>query len=310
MGKNFLLSLVVPVYFEEESIVQFIDECVTELAGREFTYEIVFVDDGSKDATVDLIKREIMKNDSIRLIEFSYNQGKEAAVSAGIKFAKGDYILYMDPDLQDPPDEIVNFVDKIQEGYDLVFGVREKKEDTFLNVVFSKVFWFVLEKFTGLDLPKPLAVMRILSRRFANKFLEYGEVNRFIEGIFMDIGMKRTQITVSHRKRFAGKSKYNFKRKMALALKAIFDFSELPLRLATRLGIILIFFSFSAMVSLVTAKILFVDFQAGWPSLVTLLLLGIGIQMLFLGIIGEYVGKIYLETKNRPLYSIKEMTNV
>ncbi len=309
MNNDFLLSLVVPVYFEEECIRQFIMEVDQELTNNLINYEIVFIDDGSKDRTVEFIKDEISRNPRIRLVEFSYNHGKESAVTAGITYAKGDFLLYMDPDLQDPPDEIMNFVNKIQEGYDLVFGVRREKKDTFLNVLMSKIFWFVLDRFTGLSLPRPLAVMRIFSRRFADKFLEYHEANRFIEGIFMDVGMKRTEIYVSQRARFAGVSKFNFRRKMKLALKAIFDFSELPLQLVMRLGMFFVGFSFLGAFCIILAKIFLVNFQAGWPSVVVMQLFGIGLQLFVLGIIGKYVGNIYKESKRRPLFSVKKFHN-
>jgi polyisoprenyl-phosphate glycosyltransferase len=310
MTKDFLLSLVVPIYFEEECISQFIREVDNELSANQINYEIIFIDDGSEDRTVEIIKVEIERNQRIRLIELSYNHGKESAFTAGITYARGDYLLYMDPDLQDPPDEIMNFINKLQEGYDLVFGVRKERKDRFLNILMSKLFWFVLDKFTGLALPRPLAVMRIFNRKFADKFLEYREANRFIEGIFMDIGMKRTEILVSQRARFAGVSKFNFSRKMKLAFKAIFDFSELPLLLVTRLGTFFVFLSLLGVMYVVVAKIIFTDFQAGWPSVIVMQIFGIGLQLFFLGVIGKYVGNIYRETKRRPLFSVKELTNL
>lgn len=309
-GTRALLSLVVPVYFEEECIERFIAEATAELERRRIDYEIVFVDDGSRDRTVELIKRAITANGRIRLVEFSYNHGKEAAVTAGFTYAKGDYLLYMDPDLQDPPEEIIHFVNKIAEGYDLVFGVRKEKRDSVLNVWMSRVFWFVLERFTGLNLPRGLAVMRICNRRFADQFLKYGEANRFIEGLFMNVGMKQTQIPVSQRERFAGVSKYNFRRKMKLALKAIFDYSDLPLKLATRCGVGLVGVGMALAMLLVALKLFVIDFQLGWPSLVVIQITGFGVQLFFLGIIGVYVGNIYRECKRRPLFSIRELTNI
>lgn len=308
-NQSFLLSLVVPVYFEEDCIEEFIRSSTAELTKHGIHYEIVFVDDGSEDNTVSIIKKQIKANDRIRLIEFSRNQGKAAAVTAAITYAQGDYLLYMDPDLQDPPEEIIRFVNKIQEGYDLVFGVREEKKDTILNRFYSKLFWLVLDKLTGLELPRPLAVMRIFSRRFANAFLEYGEANRFIEGLFIQVGMNRTQITIPQRERFAGKTKYNFRRKMQLATTAIFDFSDIPLKAATRFGAFLVLLSLFAGIGIVIAKLFLLDFQLGWPSIATLLTFGFGTQIFFLGIIGVYIGNIYRETKQRPVFSVKQLNN-
>jgi glycosyltransferase involved in cell wall biosynthesis len=304
------LSLVIPVYFEEECIKQFLSETLPVLQSIGMDWEIVFIDDGSKDKTVEIIKEYASSERQIKLIEFSYNHGKQAAVSAGIKYATGDYLLYMDPDLQDPPDEIPNFVNEIQKGYDLVFGIRKEKIDSLVNKLYSKIFWSSLNKYTGLSIPTNLAVMRIFNRKFANKFLEYGEQNRFIEGIFIHIGMKRTEILVSQNKRFAGTTKFNFNKKMQLAFDAIFDFSEVPLKLAVRLGGILSLLGIVSILILLILKISLFDFALGWPSIISAIVLSLGIQLFFTGLVAIYLGKIYRESKGRPLYSIKEITNL
>ncbi|WCO02519.1 glycosyltransferase family 2 protein [Psychroserpens ponticola] len=306
---NKKISFVVPVYFEEDVISRFILEMTEELKALNLDYEIVFIDDGSTDKTVQIIKEHAIKNNNLKLIELSYNHGKQAALTAGIKNASGDYLLYMDPDLQDPPKEIGRFIQEIEKGYDLVFGVRKEKKDTFLNSLFSKIFWGVLRRFTGLDLPKGLAVMRIFNRKFADKFLEYQEQNRFIEGIFVHIGMKQSVITIEQRERYAGTSKFNFRKKMELAFNAIFDFSELPLKIAVRLGAAFIIVGILILLIIVFLKIYLVDFQSGWPSIIGALIIATGIQLFFLGIAALYIGKIYKESKGRPLFSIREMTN-
>lgn len=305
-----LLSLVVPVYNEEECILEFISQVRSELDDSPLHYEIVFADDGSTDNTVELIRGEIGNDSRIRLVELSYNHGKQAALTAAVTYSNGDYLIYMDPDLQDPPKEISRFIAKIEEGYDLVFGVRESKEAGFVDVLFSKVFWLILDVFTGLKLPRPLAVMRIFNRDFANRFLDYKESNRFIEGIFMHIGMRQATLVIRQKQRFAGKSKYNFARKLRLAKDAILDYSELPLKLATRVGIILVITSLLAVLTLTILRLFFIDFQLGWPSLICTLWLGFGINLLFLGVIGSYVGKIYSESKHRPLFSTQRLTNI
>ncbi len=305
-----LLSLIVPVYFEEECILQFIKETKAVLDTLSYDYEIIFIDDGSKDRTVEIIKEKAGLYNWMKLIELSYNQGKQAAVSAGISHAKGDYLLYMDPDLQDPPAEIPNFITEIEKGYDLVFGIRKEKKDSLINIFFSKIFWGTIDKFTDLQLPKGLAVMRIFNRRFANKFLEYQEQNRFVEGIFMHIGMNRSIIEIAQRERYAGSSKFNFKRKMKLAFDAILDFSELPLKIAVRVGASLSTFGFIGLFVVILLKFTLIDFQAGWPSLFSVLIAGFGIQLFFIGIAALYIGKIYKESKRRPLFSIKTITNL
>ena len=304
------LSLVVPVYYEQGVILQFLKETKEELEKLPIDYEYVFVDDGSKDKTVEIIKEQAKLDDRIKLIVFSYNHGKASAVSAAIANATGDYLLYMDPDLQDPPIEISRFLNEIEKGYDLVWGVRKEKMDSFINKLFSKIFWGTLNKFTGLNIPKGVAVMRMFNREFADEFLKYNETNRFIEGIFIDISKKWTTIEIGQRERFAGTSKFNFKRKMQLAFDAIFDFSELPLKMTVKLGVFLIGFGVLGLIALFISKIFFIDFQAGWPSIVASIIAVFGLQLFFMGIISIYIGRIYKEVKRRPLYSIKDKVNL
>jgi len=305
-----LLSLVVPVYFEEDCVTEFIAQVQRVLDPMDLRYEIVFVDDGSTDRTCEIIRGTAHSDERIKLIELSYNHGKQAAVTAGIRHARGDYLLYMDPDLQDPPDEIPRFLAKIEEGYDLVFGIRSEKKDSLVNRLTSSVFWYILDKFTGLKIPKGLAVMRIFNRKFADQFLLYGEQNRFIEGIFMHVGMKASTLTIRQQERYAGVSKFNFRRKLNLAYDAILDYSELPLKLAVRLGVSLSMLGFLAIVVVAVLKLTLVQFQAGWASLASFLLMGFGVQLFFIGIAALYIGKLYREVKGRPLFSIRQLTNI
>lgn len=304
------LSLVVPVYYEQEVILQFLKETKAVLDTLSYNYEYVFVDDGSKDDTVKLIKEQSQINSNIKLVVLSYNHGKSAAISAAIAHASGDYLLYMDPDLQDPPDEIPRFIEEIEKGYDLVWGIRKEKKDKFINRLFSKIFWGTLNKFTGLNLPKGIAVMRMFNRDFADAFLSYGEANRFIEGIFIHISKKWTTIEIQQRARFAGTSKFNFRRKMDLAFDAIFDFSELPLKMAVKMGLFFIGSGFVGLLTLLILKLFFIAFQTGWPSIIALIIIVFGVLLFFLGIVSLYIGRIYKEVKRRPLYSIKEKINL
>ncbi len=305
-----LLSLVVPVYYEQEVILQFLLETKAVLDQLHIDYEYIFVDDGSKDKTVEIITEQAKINPKIKLVVFSYNQGKATAVSAAIANAKGDYMLYMDPDLQDPPIEIPRFLEEIEKGYDLVWGIRSEKKDSFFNSLFSKIFWGTLNKFTGLDIPKGIAVMRIFNRSFAEEFLKYEESNRFIEGIFINISKNWKTIEISQRERFAGKTKFNFRKKMQLAFDAIFDFSELPLKMAVRIGVFLSFLGFLGLIVLLLLKFFFQEFQSGWPSIIASIIIGFGLQLFFLGIVSLYVGRIYKEVKRRPIYSVKYKVNL
>ncbi len=304
------ISLAVPVYYEQEVIHQFLKETKAVLDALPVDYEYIFVDDGSKDQTVAMIKEQAKANPRIKMVVLSYNHGKAFAATAAFTYATGDYILYMDPDLQDPPHEIPRFFETIEQGYDLVWGIRKEKKDKFLNRLYSRVFWGTLNKYTGLEIPKGIAVMRMFTADFAQNLLKYKETNRFVEGLFMKVGMNYTTLEIDQRERFAGVSKFNFRRKMQLAFDAIFDFSELPLKFAVRLGFFFVFIGIVALIALAIAKFFFVHFQAGWPSLVSVVVLGIGLQLFFLGIVSLYIGRIYKETKNRPLFSVKEFVNI
>ena len=304
------LSLVVPVYYEQEVILQFLKETKEELEKLPIVYEYVFVDDGSTDKTVEIIKEQAKLDDRIKMIVFSYNHGKASAISAAIAHATGDYLLYMDPDLQDPPVEIPRFFYEMEKGYDLVWGIRKEKKDSFLNKQFSRIFWGTLNKFTGLNIPKGIAVMRMFNREFADEFLKYNETNRFIEGIFIAISKNWTTIEIGQRERFAGTTKFNFKRKMQLAFDAIFDFSELPLKMTVRFGMALVALGLIGLFVLLISKLFFVDFQAGWPSIIASIIIVFGLQLFFLGIVSLYIGRIYKEVKRRPLYSVKDKINL
>ncbi len=304
------LSLVVPVYYEQEVILQFLKETKEELDKLPILYEYVFVDDGSKDKTVEMIKEQAQLDDRIKMVVFSYNHGKASAISAAIAHATGDYLLYMDPDLQDPPVEIPRFFEEIEKGYDLVWGIRKEKKDSFLNKQFSRIFWGTLNKFTGLNIPKGIAVMRMFNREFADEFLKYNETNRFIEGIFIAISKKMTTIEIEQRERFAGATKFNFKKKMQLAFDAIFDFSELPLKMTVRFGMTLVVMGIIGLFALLILDIFIVDFQAGWPSIIASIIIVFGLQLFFLGIVSLYIGRIYKEVKRRPLYSVKDKINL
>lgn len=303
------VSLVVPVYFEEEVITQFILETEKELEQLNVDYEYIFVDDGSADQTVEILRQKASVDKRIRVVVLAYNHGKAYSATAGFSFATGDYIIYMDPDLQDPPEEIPKLINEIKKGYDLVWGIREVKKDSFINNMFSAIFWTVLNKFTGLEIPKGIAVMRIFNSRFQNELMKYGEENRFIEGIFYKVGLKSTSVKIKQRERFAGQSKFNFEKKMKLAFDAIFDFSDLPLKMTVRVGFFISFLSAIYLIALIIGRY-FIDFQSGWLSLIGVIILGLGIQLIFLGIIALYIGRIYKETKRRPLFAVREFINL
>jgi glycosyltransferase involved in cell wall biosynthesis len=305
-----VLSLIVALYFEEDCVETYVARVRQALDHEDLTYEIVFVDDGSQDRTIPLVEAMAAADPRIKLVQLSRNYGKEVAVTAGIEHARGDYLLMMDVDLQDPPDRIIDFYRKIQEGYDLVFGVRIQKADTLLNVIFSKLFWSLLNNMTGLKIPTGLAVMRIFNRKFADEFLRHTERIRFIEGIFISIGLRSTTMPVENHPRFAGTSKFNFKRRIKLAVNAILAFSNRPVELAVGLGLGMLGLSIIAAAFFLLRKLIFDIGLTGWTSIVLFILFMGGVQIVLLGIIGSYVGRIYHEVKGRPLYIVQQRLNI
>jgi len=304
------LSLVVALYFEEECVEEFVRQVRSNLDPTRLTYEIVFVDDGSTDRTVELASALAADDPRIKLIVLTRNHGKAAAVSAGIARSQGRYVILMDPDLQDPPDRIVDFYEQIEKGYDVVYGIRLQKSDTWLNTVLSDLFWSFLRTLTGLDIPKGLAVMRIFNRKFADEFLRYPERVRFIEGIFIDIGMRRAVLPVENRERFAGTSKFNFRQRIRLAVNAIIAFSDRPLRLSVTAGMLLLLSSTLGAGYLLLRKLVFGVGLTGWTSTILAIMFVGGLNALLLGIVGTYLGRLYTEVKARPLYRIQNTVNL
>lgn len=303
------LSIVVALYYEEDCVEEFVNRVNEVLSAESLKYEFVFVDDGSRDQTVPIVKELAKQHSNIRLVCLSRNYGKEVAITAGIEHATGQFLMMMDVDLQDPPDRIMDFYRKIQEGYDLVFGVRIERSDSLLNRAFSRVFWALLNGLTGLEIPVGVAVMRIFSRAFAREFLRFPERVRFIEGLFMSIGMRMTTLPVENNPRFAGSSKFNFKRRLKLAVNAILAFSNRPVELATGLGVGLLGIAMIAGLWLVVRKMFWGVGLLGWTSTITFILFMGSVQIILLGIIGAYVGRIYQEVKARPIYSVQERVN-
>lgn len=298
------LSLVVPLYDEEECIAEFIHQVRASIEHLSFSYELIFVDDGSQDRTVPLVVGFCESDSRIELIQLTRNFGKEAALTAGISHARGKFILTMDPDLQDPPERIADFYNQIQDGYDLVFSTRIEKSDSLLRKMTSRIFWTSLNVVTGLQIPANLGAMRIFSQKFAQEFLRYPERVRFIEGLFMSIGMKRTTIEIENRPRFAGVSKFTLNRRIKLATNAMLAFSDLPLRFMASLGLLGVLASSLFGVYFVLRKLMFGEGLLGWTSTVTMIIFFGSLQLLVLGLIGNYIGRIYTEIKARPIYSV------
>jgi len=308
------LSIVIPCFNEEEVIEEtnhrLLNLLSTWIAREQIDgYEIIYVDDGSKDDTLNKLKKFSENNLDVKVISFSGNFGQQAALTAGIDNASGDAIITLDADLQDPPELIEEMVQKHIEGFDIVYGVRESRNDDTLFKKLTARYYYKLLKLAKVDLISEHADFRLISKQVCKEFQRYNEVNRFLRGIFPLMGFNYAIVKHKRDKRYSGTTKYPLRKMIAVAIEGITSFSHLPLRLSTFVGLLVFISSFALSVWALLTKA-FGYTVPGWTSTVIPIYLFGGIQLVFLGIIGEYIGKIYLETKNRPIYIVKETLNI
>lgn len=306
-----LISIIAPMYNEEAAIDIFFAEMRNFLAECPYQYEIVCVNDGSKDNTLDILKKYAEEDNRIKVVSFSRNFGKERALYAGLKYSSGDAVIPIDVDLQNPPMTIKTFLAKWEEGYDIVYGVREnRKNEGRLRRFLSKKFYEFYNLISEQKAPYNAADFRLMDRKVVNAVLRIREKHLFMKGIFNWVGYKSCPILYNHADRAAGNSKFNFWKLWNLALDGITGSSTLPLRIWTYLGGGIAFISFVIALFFLIKTILWGDPVQGFPTLVILLLFFGGIQLIALGIMGEYIGRIMIEVKNRPLYIVDELINI
>ena len=302
------ISVCSPIMNEQECIREFYSRLKIELENVD--WELILVDDGSTDNTVNIVQEICRTDPRVKFIELARNHGKSKAATTAFLYSSGDYIVYMDTDLQDPVGRILEFCDILKSGYNVVYGIRKERNDKFITKIQSKIFWFILNKYTNLSIPVGLSVMRGFDKSFKNRLLSLKEHNRFLEGLFFITSGNMTTLEIEHHHRFAGESKYNFKKKIELAANAIFDFSDRPLIWAVKLGIILLSFSMIYFILILSLVFLGYPIAQGWISIIGILTFFSGLQVLLIGGVGLYVGKSYLETKKRPNVSISKVFNL
>ena len=301
-----MISVVIPAYNEAGNLKILAEEISKQLKNT-VSYEIVFIDDGSKDNTLDEIKAISDNDESVKFLSFSRNFGHQKALKAGLDHAKGDCVISMDADLQHPPEIINKLIEKWKEGYDVVYTIRKDFHQTgLIKKVTSRLFYKVINKISDVDIPLGAADFRLLDRKVVNELRKFNENWLFIRGIVSWLGFNQTGIEYTAQDRKSGESKYSFRKMISFALQGITSFSIVPLRASVILGLIISFFSFLYTIYALLDKFYFKTVVPGWTSiLISVLFLG-GIQLIFLGVIGEYLGKMFIETKNRPNYVIKE----
>ena len=303
------ITIAVPCYNEEEALTPFFAE-VTRVAGEMpyVEFEFLFINDGSRDKTMEKI-RELAKQDArVKYISFSRNFGKEAGIYAGLENATGDYVVIMDADLQDPPALLPEMYRAVtEEGYDCVGSRRvTRKGEPPIRSFFARMFYKLINKMSDADIVDGARDFQMMSRKVVEAILSMGEYNRFSKGIFGWIGFRKKWLEYENIERVAGETKWSFWKLFLYALEGIIAFSTAPLVISSVFGLLCCFLAFVMIIFIIVRTLVFGDPTAGWPSLVCIMLLLSGIQILGIGIVGQYLAKTYLETKNRPIYLIGE----
>jgi glycosyltransferase involved in cell wall biosynthesis len=302
------ISIVVPICNEAENISPLYIRLANSLRKdfRGFQYEIIMIDDGSLDNSLAEITKLRAKDKHVKLISFSRNFGHHIAITAGLDHASGDFIVMMDGDLQDKPEEIVNLYKQLKKGYDVVYAERKNKKFGLLKRLSSALFNKAIRFLINENIVINSTIFRIITKQVNESVRLLRERNRYIVGLFGWVGFKHTFCSVEHGRRVGGHTKYNFSKQLELAFSAITAFSDYPLKIASRVGLIMVSISFFLMIYVGIAKIIYKTPILGWTSLFTAIVLIGGVQIMILGVMGEYLGRNYLESKRRPLYIIKK----
>ena len=306
------ISIIIPGYNEEESLPLLYDRLNKVISNLEnYEFEMLFINDGSKDNTLKIIKELREKDARVSYVDFSRNFGKEVAMIAGLDYAKGDCVIFIDADLQDPPELIPELIKYWEEGYDDVYARRKsRKGETFLKKFTSKMYYKVLQSLTRVEIQKDTGDFRLLDRRCVNALKQLRETQRCSKSMFSWIGYNKKEVLFDRDPRIAGTTKWNYKKLMDLAIDGITSFTTSPLRISTYLSIptflALIVYFIYVIIKCITQSVAIQAFQA----IILLVLFFAGIQIMLFGIMGEYLGRIFNETKNRPLYFIKEYNGV
>ena len=304
------LSIVVPCYNEQESIPFFYDEIKKIEKELKVKLEIIFVNDGSRDKTIELIK-DLSKDKIIKYISFSRNFGKEAAMLAGLEHASGDYITIMDADLQDPPSLLPKMISLIEdEGYEIV-GTRRvtRKGEPVIRSFFARCFYKIINKMSKVEMVDGARDFRLMTRKVVDNLLKLKEYNRYSKGLFSFVGFKTKWLEYENIERVAGETKWSFWKLFAYAIDGIVAFTTVPLTIIALIGILFCLIAFVMIIVVIVKTLTIGDPTSGWPSLACIIFLVSGVQLLCLGVIGEYIAKMYLEVKKRPIYIVDE-TNV
>ena len=303
-----ILSIVSPVYNEAENLDEFYSRVINATDNLNLEIEIIYINDGSQDSTIDIITKQRQIDNRITIIDLSRNFGKEIALTAGLDYSSGDAVIVIDADLQDPPELIPKLVEKWREGYDVVNAKRiKRKGESLLKKVMSYIYYRLLFYLSDINVPRDTGDFRLLNKNALDALLKLREKHRYMKGLFVWVGFKQKEIEYEREARFKGKTKWGFFSLFNLAFDGLTSFSIMPLLLASTIGLLAALIGFFYGAVIVFKTLFFHEPVAGFTSLVVLITFFGGIQLLSIGIIGEYIGRIFNETKNRPLYVVKNI---
>ena len=304
--KKKTISYIFPIYNESGNI-QLLYKTIDSLLAKhsKYNYELLFVNDGSKDNSIELLQQLQRKDPRIVVIDFSRNFGHQIAVTAGLDHASGDAVIIMDSDMQDPPKVSFELVKKWEDGYDVVYAQRRSRKDTFFKKFTANMFYRTLQKLADIDIPRNTGDFRLIDRKVVNEMARFGEHNRFLRGMVSYIGFKQIAVQFDRDERHAGETGYPLKKMLKFAADGIFSFSTYPLKLIQNLGLFVAGIAFIGIIYAIIMKIFFTSITLeGWTFIVISILFMGGIQLIMLGVLGSYIGRIYTETQARPLYMI------
>lgn len=306
------ITCVFPVYNNSGSLKTLHREMksIFEKLGSKYDYEFIFINDGSRDNSLEVL-RYLAENDSkVIVLSLSRNFGHQAAVSAGMDRSKGDAVIIMDADMQDPPSVCLDLVSKWEEGYEVIYAQRRTRQDSAFKRMTANIYYRILASLSSVDIPRNTGDFRLVDRKVVDVVCSMKEYHRFLRGMFSFVGFKHVAVPFDRQARQGGKSEYTLKKLIKLGKDGIFGFSEVPLKLVSRLGFTVSFLSVIGIIYAVIAKLFFTVTVPGWAMIAVSIFFMGGVQLLMLGVIGEYIGRIYSEVRDRPTYIVAEEISV
>lgn len=304
------LSVIIPVRDEASNIPVLTGRLKSTLDNLQLSFEIIFVTDINTDNTINVLKTQYQSDNSVKYMKLSRSYGQHVAVFAGLQASSGKFAVIMDGDLQDEPEDIPLLYNKIKSGYDIVYGIKKKKNESAIRNLITRTFLHVISNLSDIHMDFNTSMFRIISRRTINEVLKYREIEPSLTFIMGSLSLPTEKVLVSSGKRFSGKTNYPLSRQVRLAITSLLSFSTRPIEYVSMLGLIISVMSFIYFIIVILQRIFSGIGVLGWPTIIALITLLGGMQLFAIGIIGQYIGKIFLQTKNRPLYVVEEQVGL